>query len=393
MRIESIHTYLQENGFLEDMNALQIVESQIDVQEDGTNRYPTIEGVHSVKQIKKVETVSNNLSSDEAKNAPFESLYYCKDTFMAAKLAADACLSAVCQVLDEDCPEQRGYCIVRPPGHHAHAERYHGFCFFNNVALAATLAANQGKKVLIFDWDIHQGDGTQTIFYDSDRVMLMSLHRCDDLNFFPGRKDSLPQYTGNDGGKGYNVNVAWHTRRHNGKHGSMRLGSNEYRHACDEVLLPIAKEFNPDLILVSCGFDSAIHDQLGGAHLAPLGYYYMTQELLKICPQMIVILEGGYNTDYLGQHASGVVKALLDVPPNEYGEPTQADKDAGFTTIDDIKSDEAQDWAKANVAETKSCHAKFWKLGDGDISKTAQDAADSLKPIVEDDEEEKENLD
>ena len=104
-------------------------------------------------------------------------------------------------------------------------------------------------------------------------------------------------------GKGFNVNVAWNT----GSLGKSELGAHEYKHAFDEVLIPIAKEFQPDLILVSCGFDAAIHDELGGSNLSPLAYYWMTKELLKICPKMVVVLEGGYNTDYLGQHASGVV--------------------------------------------------------------------------------------
>ena len=102
---------------------------------------------------------------------------------MAAKFAADSCLSAVCKVLDG--PEQRGFCIVRPAGHHAHKDHSHGFCYFNNVALAAQLAVDQGKKVLIFDWDIHHGDGTCSTFYESNQVLVMSLHRYDDGRFFP----------------------------------------------------------------------------------------------------------------------------------------------------------------------------------------------------------------
>jgi len=123
------------------------------------------------------------------------------------------------------------------------------------------------------------------------------------------------------------------------------LGANEYKHACEELLLPIARQFEPDLILVSCGFDSAIHDPLGGSDLCPLGYYYMTTELLKICPKMVVCLEGGYNTDYLGQHASGVMKALKGFKPSDYGEPTQADLDAGFKSMDEIDGDKAQEFA------------------------------------------------
>ena len=89
----------------------------------------------------------------------------------------------------------------------------------------------------------------------------------------------------------------------------------------------------------------------------------MTRELLKICPKMVVVLEGGYNTDYLGEHASGVIKALQDVEPCDYGEPLQADKDAGFECIDDINGDTAEEYAKLDVAETKRQHAKYWDLG------------------------------
>jgi histone deacetylase 6 len=102
-----------------------------------------------------------------------------------------------------------GYAIVRPPGHHAHFDFPSGFCFFNNVAIAAAHAVNKGKKVLIFDWDIHQGDGTQNLFYDSDQVMLMSLHRSDNCTFYPRREDAASSFIGKDKGKGYNVNIAW----------------------------------------------------------------------------------------------------------------------------------------------------------------------------------------
>ena len=96
--------------------------------------------------------------------------------------------------------------------------------------------------------------------------------------------------------------------------------------------MPIAREFQPDVILISCGFDGAIHDELGWSKLCPLQYYQMTKELIKICPKVIVMQEGGYNTDFLGQHASGVTKALLG--QTSYGELTQADRDAGFTEVE-----------------------------------------------------------
>lgn len=103
-------------------------------------------------------------------------VYVSKESFQAALVAVDSCLSGTEHALKTG---KAGYAIVRPPGHHAHCDLSSGFCFFNNVAIAANHAASQGKKVLIFDWDIHQGDGTQTLFYERSDIMLMSLHRFD----------------------------------------------------------------------------------------------------------------------------------------------------------------------------------------------------------------------
>ena len=119
------------------MKHLDIIESQVSMNEDLEPSYPTFASVHAEESIAKVERMCIGIEEGKSKDASNESLYYCKDSFMAAKLAADGCLSAICTVLDDDCPEQRGFAIIRPPGHHAHGVKYHGFCFFNNVALAA----------------------------------------------------------------------------------------------------------------------------------------------------------------------------------------------------------------------------------------------------------------
>ena len=121
-----------------------------------------------------------NLDENENEQIHELSVFYCAETLVSAKASADSALTAVCEVLDDESPRERGFCIIRPPGHHAHADFHQGFCFFNNVALAARVASSQGKKVLIFDWDIHQADGTSEIFYEDKMVMVMSLHRYDD---------------------------------------------------------------------------------------------------------------------------------------------------------------------------------------------------------------------
>ena len=172
----------------------------------------------------------------------------------------------------------------------------------------------------------------------------MSLHRYDNMTFFPRRADSGSAYIGQGAGAGFNVNVAWETGKVadeevRGNNEMTDLGCCEYKYACEHLLFKIAREFSPDLILISCGFDGAIHDELGWSRLSPLMYYWMTAELCKICPKVVVMQEGGYNTDYLGQHASGVAKALLG--QENYGEPVQADIDVGYSETDQIKSEDA----------------------------------------------------
>ena len=190
----------------------------------------------------------------------------------------------------------------------------------------------------------------------------MSLHRYDEKCFFPARNDGQPSYVGAKEGKGYNINVAWNTITDSYSSGVCDLSSHEYRLACEEVLLPVAKEFAPDLILVSCGFDSAIHDQLGGSKLCPVGYYYMTTELLKICSKMVVVLEGGYNTKYLGIHASAVVSALLDLELPKLPSSVRHNR---IKAVSDIDPSQAKDWAIEDVQDTKQSLKKYWKCLQG----------------------------
>ena len=187
------------------------------------------------------------------------------------------------------------------------------------MGIAAKYARNQGKRVCIFDWDIHHGDGTQSLFYNDDQVLFISMHRCDNLTFYPYGKQMLPENVGGGKGKYYNVNVAWETglvvdELNREKNILSELGNNEYRYACDTLLFPIVEEFAPEIVIISCGFDGGIHDYLGWSQLSPLLYGYMTHKLNQICEKVLVVQEGGYNIDFLGMHASGVVNALIYGP-------------------------------------------------------------------------------
>ena len=175
-------------------------------------------------------------------------------------------------------------------------------------------------------------------------------------------------YIGKGAGKYYNVNVAWETGlvvdesvRENNTMSD--LGNNEYQKACQMLLMPIVKEFKPDLIIISCGFDGGLHDHLGWSNLTAMQYANMTNQLINICPNVLVVQEGGYNVDLLGQHASGVVNALLHGPDTNHWElePTETDLEVGVKSFKDINPDQCKPWALQNIKETYENLKEGWK--------------------------------
>jgi histone deacetylase 6 len=204
-----------------------------------------------------------------------------------------------------------GFAIVRPPGHHAEANVCCGFCIFNNVAVAAAAAKSKHglERILIVDWDVHHGNGTQHMFEDDPSVLYFSVHRYDDGDFFPHSKDAAPQVVGCGTGRGFNVNVAWNIPWKD----KIGMGDDEYLAAWQCLLLPIAREFQPQLILVSAGFDCAAGD-LGGCSVTPGGFAQMTRMLQSICPKVVLMLEGRYDLGIVPQCALACVQALLGDP-------------------------------------------------------------------------------
>lgn len=201
-----------------------------------------------------------------------------------------------------------GVAIIRPPGHHAEADEACGFCIFNNVAVGAKYAMEMhgAKRILILDWDVHHGNGIQNIFYDDPRVLYISIHRFDGGTFFPGKLDADHTFVGSGSGKGFNINIPW-----NGS----GMGDPEYSMAFFALVLPIAYQFNPDLVLVSSGFDAARGDPLGRCKVSPEFYGFMTHHLKALANgKVIVALEGGYNLNSISLSMTMVTKALLGDP-------------------------------------------------------------------------------
>lgn len=185
---------------------------------------------------------------------------------------------------------KNGFAIVRPPGHHAETQQAMGFCFFNNIAIAAkqVMTRMDMERILVVDWDVHHGNGLQQIFYEDPHVLYISLHRHDDGNFFPGTGD--PTEVGHEDGMGFNVNIAWS--------GGLNPpnGDAEYLSAFRSIVLPIARDFDPEMILVACGFDAAAGHPppMGGYKLSPACFGWMTRQLMTLARGKVVLsLEGG----------------------------------------------------------------------------------------------------
>ena len=182
--------------------------------------------------------------------------------------------------------------------------------FFNNVAVATRVVQKDlgVEKVCIFDWDVHHGDGTQEIFYDDPNVLYVSLHRYDYSDFYPHKEDADPSKIGSGKGTGFNVNVAWNNLN---SYTKSDIGDKEYKFVCSKLLYGIIKEFRPEVIIISAGFDAAKGDPLGMQQVTPKGYDYMTRMLKSICPKVFVALEGGYNLKSISVSAEATVKGLL----------------------------------------------------------------------------------
>jgi acetoin utilization deacetylase AcuC-like enzyme len=231
-------------------------------------------------------------------------------SYTAALLAAGAAVDAVDRVLAGEL--DRAFCAVRPPGHHAEADRAMGFCLFNNVAVGAARALAAGlTRVAVVDFDVHHGNGTQAIFYGDPRVLYVSSHA---YPFYPGT-GGLDE-VGEGKGEGFTVNLPL----------PGTMGDAEYARIYREIVEPIVAAFDPELVLVSVGFDPHRDDPLAGMAATERGFAAMAASCVAGAAgsakgRAVFVLEGGYDLDGIAESTTAVMGVLLGETVGTGGDP------------------------------------------------------------------------
>ena len=265
--------------------------------------------VHTRAHIDFVKDLASKDRRDKYRKTLRHKSAYSNEGTTDAAYAAVACVIEATELVVRK-QARNAFCVVRPPGHHAGREEVCGFCLFNNVAVAASQARQKWgvERVLILDWDVHHGNGVQAAFERDESVLYISLHRWDHGEFYPGGPEGGPDRVGRGAGRGFNINIAWNGRG--------PFGDAEYLTAFDEVVLPAARAFNPDLVLVSAGFDAARGDPLGMCELSPAAYGHMLHSLMGLAQgKVVVALEGGYDLSALCSCSLEVASVLLGASP------------------------------------------------------------------------------
>lgn len=256
-------------------------------------------------------------------------------SYDVALLSAGGAVRAVAAVLEG----KRGaaFAAVRPPGHHALSARGMGFCLFNNIACAATAARETWgrSRVLILDWDVHHGNGTQAMFYRSPAVLFISLHQ---EHLYPGT--GAIEETGEGDGVGFTVNIPL----------PAGTGNEGYRHVFEEIVLPVTQAFAPELLLISAGYDAHAGDPLGGMALTAAGFRSMTEFVMAMHPEPVVaVLEGGYNLNNLSASVVATVGALAGVATPAARAPEPAEE-ISYAAI------------RARVRAVRSVVRNYWNI-------------------------------
>src|SRR5579884_3817786 len=295
------------------LSAMQVLEALGWLEREGLVLLPPREAsadelaaVHEREYIHKVAEASRKAAEREAKGGRNTS-FFATDTYVSAKSyeaavkAAGAPLTAIDAIMKGEI--NNAYCLVRPPGHHAVAEAAMGFCLFNNVAVAARYAIDRYglERVMIIDFDVHHGNGTQEMFYDDPRVLYFSTHQAP---FYPGTGAWDERGEGAGLGTTINVPLPAHT------------GFEAYEAVFRQVMAPAADRFDPQLILVSAGFDAHWTDPIGDIYLSTAAFAKLNQIIINLAKQLcggrlVMVQEGGYNLEANGSCVATCINLLL----------------------------------------------------------------------------------
>lgn len=295
---------------------------------------------HDAAYIEKVRQICLNGCGEAGAGAPIS-----PESYEVALLAAGGGMAGVDAVASGSV--RRVFVNVRPPGHHALKDRGMGFCVFNNVAVAARYAqrAHGYQRVMIVDWDVHHGNGTQDAFYDDPSVLFVSLHQ-DQL--FPAGLGEVDQ-VGSGSAAGYTVNLP------------LPPGSGDatYLAAFDRIILPIANEFQPELVLISAGQDASAMDVLGRMAVTAEGYRMMTQRLIDVAEthadgRLVALQEGGYSEIYAPYCTLAIVETMAGVRTG-IAEPLTQERMLTQPQTTSVSSD-----GEAALEAVRAQQAQYW---------------------------------
>jgi acetoin utilization deacetylase AcuC-like enzyme len=262
------------------------------------------------------------------------------ESFEVARYAVRGAIKAVDLILGKKF--KNAFALVRPPGHHAGPYYAAGFCVFNNVAIAAThlIRRLNFERILILDIDAHHGNGTQEIFYDTDKVLYISLH--EDPREFPGT--GFVDENGEGKGLGYNVNIPF----------PFRVGDKTYQKAVDEIVVPIVRQFAPQFVLASVGYDGYYGDPVAKLNLSAASYASTFVKIIDLASALcedrfVAMLEGGYNLRKLGKLVTLTISKMAGFPYS------LRDESAPVNSI-------AEKQAEKVIEEVKKVQSAFWSL-------------------------------
>ncbi len=326
-----VKNLLERSGFIDE---LEIIKPRAATREE-------IEMNHTPAYVEKVKQLSDTTGGDAGDLAIVGT-----GSYEIALLSAGGAITGVDAVMEGKV--QNIYALTRPPGHHAEKDKGMGFCLFNNVAIAAKYAKKKYglKRIMILDWDVHHGNGTESAFYDDPEVLFVSIHQ--ELNFPPER--GFAEDVGVQDGEGFNVNIPL----------PAGTGNAGYLYALEKIVAPIADEFKPELILVSAGQDPSVFDPLAQMIVTADGFGKIAAFVKSIAERhcegrLVVCHEGGYSPGYVPFCTLRIIEALS-------GLQSKVTEDPFYPAIKGLPSDILAPHQKESIEEVIKIQSKFWKM-------------------------------